>query len=443
MRTSYSSLVLSTVLLAAPCLADDDADIPLAAWEIPADATRPDNVSKQLQLITPKLDLAKDAGEMTPPRLGLDIGSKSDEEAKEPRQKVPFFDGPTISPTVAPLATVASEMEENEPRRRTSWKDDTDRFNQETAATVNGERILNGEVLDRYAIYLSGLRDDLQRRGRTQAEYNRQRETFIRRELPAHIQYRLYAAAITSQLSPQQLLELHTQLNSEFIKHEEPKLLEQLEVKTHDELELKIEAAGGSMTFTRKNFLTTACSREFFARELARDDAVSPDEMKAYYESHLDDFAQPATIDWEQIQVSYFDENAKSVCLARLKEAQAELQQPGPTAEIVAKYSDGPSANKGGFWRSMPLGTLTDSNLEKLLLESPLDRWSEIYEGPSEFQLVRVLKRTSAGAAPYVEVEDKILRILNTARVRKLSQQMLTQAEIESDYDLSSLHDTE
>lgn len=444
MRASYSSFVLSTMLLAGPCLADEDSDIPVAAWEIPADATRPENVIKRLDdLQTPNLDRPNIADPIET------ADSNQEPASKAQRQQVPFMDRPTLAPAISPLPPVAGTIPANEsllpstPRRPTSWKDDSDTYNQQTAATVNGERILMGEVLDRYTLYLKALRDDLQLRGHTRAEYNKQREACVQRELCAHIQHRLFAAAIMTHLSPQQMLELSTQVNANFVKQEEPKLLQQLGVTNREQLESALDLAGGSIKYTRKNYLTKACSAEFQRHELSRDDAISVDDMKAYYEAHLDDYARPATVDWEQIQITYFDDAAKAECLNRIRQARTELLAQAPVADVVKNYSDGSTAKDGGVWKAMAAGTLADSKLEELLFEMPRGEWSEIHEGLSEYQLVRVLKRTPAGAAPFEDVEDKIRFILNSKRLQSLVHKMIANADIETEFDLSGLYNWE
>lgn len=423
----HANLIALIVLLGSVCLAGEDLDVSDAAWKPPADASLPENV------VEPGL-----AQEGRGSKAGPAIENVSPVQGQQPpfivRPKLAF---PVSASAIAPVVGADGRVPS---RKQTAWKDDTEAYNRRTAATVNGAPILIGEVLDRYAAYLPEMRKHLQLMGRPQSEYNAQREVLVERELASHIQNRLIAGAMESSLSPRQLDQMRTQLAVDFAKEEVPKLCSQFEVDTRDELEIVLRKLGTRLEIVEKNFFISALVREFISGELARDDSVSGEDMREYYEVHLQDYAFPAKVDWQQIQITFFDDDSKNIALERMGQAQEELVKQVSIEDVSKKYSDGMHAKDGGTWKGMAAGTLTDQKLEQLLFEMPSGRWSEIYEGPTELQLVRVVKRTVAGTLPYEEVQKDIRGKLNAVRIQKLVQQMIAEAIIESDFDLSSVN---
>jgi parvulin-like peptidyl-prolyl isomerase len=67
-----------------------------------------------------------------------------------------------------------------------------------------------------------------------------------------------------------------------------------------------------------------------------------------------------------------------------------------------------------------------------MLFELAVGEWSNIYEGPSEFQLVRVQNRRPAKQLSFVELEDQIRQELTDERVEKLVKGLYDRAKIET-----------
>ncbi len=442
----HMTLIALTVLLCAVCQAEEDFDIPVAAWEIPADATRPDNI-KNPYFESEKSEesvLNKPFVLQLPRRRSNANPAANAKSSTQSQQMPPFFlKHPTAGAAVEKSELSSAETAEGMPdsRAKTSWKDDTEAYNQQIAATVNGDRILKGEILARYADYLSSMRKGLQSLRRSQAEFDQQREVFTQQDLPAHVQHRLIVAAVESSVTPQEWAKLRNQLAEHFTKDEIPKLLRHYGVDTRDELEAVLQDLGTTLGYTQKQFAVTAFCHLFVSREMARDDVISGDEMTAYYEEHLQDYVVPANVDWQQIQITFFNDDSKKVALHKMEQARLELELQVPTKEVSDKYSDGIHAKEGGLWKAMAIGTLTDQKLEKLLFEMPMGRWSEIHEGPSELQLVRVARRRVATTSPYEKVQVEIRHKLNAARLRNLLLQMVADAKIETKYELSQLYE--
>ena len=159
-----------------------------------------------------------------------------------------------------------------------------------------------------------------------------------------------------------------------------------------------------------------------------------------YYKEHLDDYAVPAQVKWDQIQVSFGPERSKIAAKKRIEEALQELEDEIPFGQVAKEYSDGLTAKSGGQRDWMESGNLTDTVLEQKLFDMPLGETSSIHEGPAEWQIVRVTERQTEGRTPFGKVQEqirkKLLETQNKNRPKKLFDQLFAEAVIETKYDL-------
>lgn len=318
------------------------------------------------------------------------------------------------------------------------WEDDTAIYNSKVAATVNGAPILNGDVLDRYSGYLISMRDHMRQKRIPPEEYEKVREMFVQRDLQGHIQRRLLVETMKSSLKPEQIKALNGHLDTLFEK-EVAKLKYDLKVSTRTELELELNKKGTTLQNVKDNFTTERMAMEYVAMKMDKAEHIDRSDLLDYYQAHIDDYAIPAKVEWEQIQVSYPDKSAKEKARERIQQAIKELSSGAPFETVAKKYSDGPTAKAGGQWELMETGTLADVKLEKLLFEMPVGRLSSIYEGPSDFQVVRVKARQDAGRQQFGDVQDAIREKMeleqNKKRPEKLFKKLYAEAVIETKYD--------
>jgi len=317
------------------------------------------------------------------------------------------------------------------------WEDDTAIYNSKVAATVNGAPILNGDVLDRYSGFLISVREDMRKKRVGPDQYEKLREAYVQRDLPAHIQRRLLVESMRAGLKPEQMKGFQDHLDMLFEKEIE-KLKRELKVSTRTELELELNKKGTTLENVRDSFSTERMAMEYVAMKMDKAEHIDRQQLLEYYQQHQEDYEVRPTVTWEQIQVSYKD--SKSAARQKVDHAAQELRQGTPFDVVARKYSDGSTAKQGGRWDPIEAGSLVDSDLEALLFELPENELSPVYEGPSAFQIVRVTKRTGSGKIPFGDVQDDIREKLeldqNRARSAKFLQSLLAEAVIETKYDL-------
>ncbi|MBS0205090.1 MAG: peptidylprolyl isomerase [Planctomycetes bacterium] len=371
-----------------------------------------------------------------------------------------------------------------------NWQDDTEEFEAQVAATVNGTPVLVGEVLARYSGYLTRLRQNRTTittrtlaqgstppvwiaSARTPADYERTRRELVKRDLPTLIQRRVLVERLKSKVSAKQQHEMHEEFEKSF-ENETKKLLRETNTSTVEELEVALRERGTTLQKIKAAYVDERMSTiyiQLFLTQVKVDDA----EILAYYNSHQAEYAVPATITWQEIEVSYgtsrpkvtsnfatpanrletqpvgvapivipLTDPAASILNskgeksppptsredARLRIAAAvrELQTGAGFDSIVEKYSEGATARTGGRWPDMDVRSLVDSTLARTLNELPLDEVSPILEGKSSFLIVRVLSRQPARTIAYADAQQQILGKLSVEKQRTQTELLFKSA---------------
>lgn len=402
--SSCAACLIAFVFAFEPiCAPESDADVPVAASEVSADATQPVN--------RPRNERA----------IGIPILGSAGANEEEPYEQFGFriFGSPSELPTDAGRPNFELSI-----KPQTPWKNVAATYNEQIAAKVNGERILNGEVLSLNSIYAFNA----QPKGFVPVEYVEQMDGALLKDLSHYIQRRLIIEEIASRLPIIEVEKLQTKIRRANESWLAAKPLPDLDEISRDKRSIVL-------LYVERNRSTSLMAHLLLSRWI-KEHAVSEKELLSYYHAHTQDYFVPAQVEWEQIQISFFDEASKVVVHSLMQKAQRELANTTSTAADAAiKYSDGPTAKHGGKM-STAAGSLTDPKLEQMLFEMPLGAWSPIYEGPTEFQLVRVQNRQPAKQIPFAEVEDKIRRKLTEERIEQFVKKLYDEAKIKTEFEL-------
>lgn len=374
--------------------------------------------------------LAKDP--IKPPSASR-ASAKVEKTASQETEAVPEWWDETLESLPSKILTTLPAK----PDPWADWQDDTVRYNAEVAALVNGKLLLKGEVLSRYSGYLKGMRQG-QPRKVTPADYVKVRDMFVQRDLSSHIQRMIVIDHFKSGLNSGELDALRRHCDHLF-ESEIEKLKRELNVTTREELEAALRLKETSLAEVKHAFVTERTAMEGVAKMLPKHPPITRDEIEAYYNSNTEEFAQPATVTWDEIQVSFETADEKVSALRKILLARQELRADVPFEMVAEKYSDGRFAKTGGRWDKMEAGTLKYPEFEQSLFEMPLETLSQTQEGLSQYRLAIVRDRQKAGVASLDEVADRIRKKLELDRRKistaKLFQEMMADAVIETTYE--------
>ena len=325
------------------------------------------------------------------------------------------------------------------------WKDDTDEFNAETAATVNSQPILNGSILDRYAGYLMSVREQMLEMASdsskrpsgqpipTPKDFDKFRRTLIQRDIASHIQKVALVQHLMAGMTQEQIAEKNRHIDQLFEK-ECDRLMRELHVSTMEELERELKSKGSTLQKIKENFTLNQLSVESFVAKASSLTPTEAPEIAAYFDSHLDLFNIPKTVTWKKMDLSATPE---------LSAATATEKPENLVAEI--NYRESFKRNSISSYDEMQAGSLKDVELESQLFSIPMNQWRKASERGTTYALVCVTARHEGGRKSLAEVQDEIRQKLDTEKrhacAEKFIREVLSAAKIETQYSLPKFFD--
>lgn len=149
---------------------------------------------------------------------------------------------------------------------------------------------------------------------------------------------------------------------------------------------------------------------------------VSEEEITAYYQAHMDEFRQSASVRMRHVLIRLpLDPSPADVDRAqtRAAEALARLRNGAKFEDVAAKYSDGPTARDGGDLGVIRKGEM-DPVVEQVAFSLEPGTVSDVIQTGAGLNIIKVEERTT-GDAPIDEVRA---RVRQRIYAEKLEQRM-------------------
>lgn len=182
----------------------------------------------------------------------------------------------------------------------------------------------------------------------------------------------------------------------------------------------------------------------FSNEELAKTVEVSDEDIRAYYEANKEMFARAEkSVKASHILIKVAEnapEDAVAQALQRILEIRERLVAGEDFAETAQKYSEGPSAEKGG-----DLGWFTRGDMvpefENAAFSLKAGQISEPVRTSFGWHLIKVEAVAEPGPAAYDEVKDEIADLLAEIRADEMMFDLLDQAliQVEDGEDLAKV----
>ena len=292
----------------------------------------------------------------------------------------------------------------------------------QVVARVNGQVVLGCELLWHVNRMLEANGDRI-----PPEQFDLVREQLMRRQLVSNVDTKLLYAEFRRNIPPENIPRIEENLLAPFEEKEIPRLMEQLEVGSHRELEQELARLGSSLDDTRRAFNEKVIASEWVRTKVTINEEVTPDELLTYYQTHATDFDFPTQARWEELMVrkDRFPSPGEAYAeLARLGnqawQKVAANPQPGTPifTELAKVKSDGFNAKDGGTYDWTTQGALKAQAIDEALFSLEVGRLSPILESETGFHIVRVLEHKAAGRKPFTEVQNDIRDKLKDERFR-------------------------
>lgn len=303
----------------------------------------------------------------------------------------------------------------------------------EVVGKVDGQVIFARECLDAVRPQFEQAREQLPAEA-----FEKLRTELIRRELPKVIERKILAAEARRHLAEPQMKQLRQVAERDFLKKLRG-VLQEGPRASESELAEKLREQGLSFEQLRARHEEEFLARQYARAKISDRSNLSRRELMSNYEAHKDEYARPARVKWQHLEVSASASRDRKAARRKADELSALLDEGADFGMLARWKSDGPTAAQGGLWDWTTRGSIAARRVDAFLFQGEVGSVSPVLEGPDGFHLVKVLVREPARFVPFSEVQDEIRdrleREKRAAATEKLLVDLYANAHVETIFD--------
>jgi hypothetical protein len=256
-------------------------------------------------------------------------------------------------------------------------------------------------------------------------ELRKQVDEEVKRRLEAAIDTKLLWLDAKRTIPAEAYDELERRIIEHFETKEVPDLIERIQVADRRELDQKLCELDTSLEKRRRSFVEMAIAREWLRQKSKAESEISLDEVRAYYDSHLEEFEHPAQVRWEELMVRFAEHPNKAEAHRKIAWMGNQVFAGQPLAEAAKAHSDGSTASEGGQWDWTTQGCLASEAIDRALFALQVGQLSPILESDRGYHIVRVLEREDAHRTPFAEAQAGIREKLQSERQKEQAKKVV------------------
>lgn len=282
-------------------------------------------------------------------------------------------------------------------------------------ATVAGRPIFVGDLLGDANLQIERLAAKAPEHIKEQA-----RSKLIKQMLPLAIEQKLIYVDMTRSLpDPKRIASLRKDITDQFDKLQLPRMMEQLEAESRDDLDAKLRALESSIRAMREKWVDNQMVSIYIQQFVNDTKTITRQEMLDRYNEQKPDYSFPAQVRWEELMVSYSKAGSKENAWTQIAEMGNEVIYGAKLSEVAKEKSHGFGASKGGQHSWTTAGSIKHDEIDNLLFELPINVLSDVIETDQGYHIIRVLERKQAGHIPFSEAQAKIKKTMEAEYKKK------------------------
>jgi peptidyl-prolyl cis-trans isomerase SurA len=191
---------------------------------------------------------------------------------------------------------------------------------------------------------------------------------------------------------------------------------------TLDDLQKGVEASGLSWEDYKTTIRNGLLQKELVQREVGSQVDISSDEVKQYYEAHLQEFTLPERVVLSEISLSTEGKSPEEFAAVRSKAEglRTSVLNGDDFNQVARLYSQGSTAKDGGGLGTFKRGELSPQ-LEAAVFQMSKGQISDVIQTRTGFEVLKVEDHLQAGLQPMDKVEPDIR---NTIHAQKMQLRM-------------------
>jgi hypothetical protein len=301
------------------------------------------------------------------------------------------------------------------------------------AATVNGEAILNEEVMAMTQDIIRQLSTMPEpERGRRIAEvYNQALNDLIEREVVVQDAFERLKKG-----GPQNLNKLTELATKDFENNWLRPIKAQYKIKTDEEFRAFLKAQGVSLELAKRGWERRFMMHAYLNNRVFQIvDQLGHVQLVEYYEKHPDEFKVEDRVDWQDVFISASKHASRDAAKRFAEVIAQQLRQGEDFAKLSDKFDDGDAKLRKGEGQGHKRGEISPPELEPELMKLK-DNDVVVFEQPFGFHVIRLAKRQYAGLMPFDEktqklIKDKLRNEIMQRESKRIVTELKRQAVIE------------
>ena len=258
--------------------------------------------------------------------------------------------------------------------------------------------------------------------------------------LPPEFEKQLRTQAINNLINREVLL---LESNKKGIKVNEAEVdagIKSIQDRFPDEKQFKEALKNMQLTLPEleQQYLQKATIQALLDQEIISKIKVKDEEVKAYFDSHADEYKEKEQVRARHILVKVdkdADEKTKTEARKKLADVQKKIVAGEDFADLAKKHSQGPSNVKGGDLGYFSKGQMVKP-FEDVAFKLEPNEVSDLVETRFGYHLIKVLDHKPAKQAEFADKKDQVLAKLRNERIQKqvgaYIKQLRKDAEIEN-----------
>jgi peptidyl-prolyl cis-trans isomerase SurA len=188
---------------------------------------------------------------------------------------------------------------------------------------------------------------------------------------------------------------------------------QQNNLATLDDLKKGVEASGLSWDDYKTTIRNGLLQKEVVRREVGSHVDITREEVKQYYDAHLEDFTLPERVVLSEISLSTEGKTTEEMAAVRNKVEGLRISvlNGDDFAQVARLYSQGSTAKDGGALGTFKKGELAPQ-LEAIVFLMSKGQITDVTQTRTDFEILKVDDHLSAGLQPFEKVEPDIRGIV-------------------------------
>lgn len=200
-----------------------------------------------------------------------------------------------------------------------------------------------------------------------------------------------------------------------------------------EDLQKAVESSGMAWEDYKAQLRNSLLSQEVIRREVGSRMDIGADEVKKYYDAHMDEFNRPEEVQLSDIFLSTEGKTPEEIAAIQ-KQAEAlraRILAGEDFATLSKRYSEGPTAQNGGDLGVYERGVL-DAKLNDAVFKLDKGQLTDVIQTKTGFELIKVVEHFQAGVQPLDKVENEIMNKLYTAKMEPALREYLAELREEN-----------